>query len=126
MRCPRLSRARRRRFSTWRARSPKPFGSGRSRSMPLKSGSSKKVVSANIKRELAAGKPRAQSVAIAMSKAGEAYGDFPDRYDDQGAGPGPARPGDSSEQERVPQGERSGRRRGGEKGRYRGGADHLK
>lgn len=39
--------------------------------MPLKSGSSKKVVSANIATERAAGKPPKQAVAIAMSKAGK-------------------------------------------------------
>jgi hypothetical protein len=38
--------------------------------MPLKSGKSDKVVSANIKTEMAAGKPQKQAVAIAMSKAG--------------------------------------------------------
>ena len=38
--------------------------------MPLKKGTSKAVVAANIKTEMKAGKPRAQSVAIAMSKAG--------------------------------------------------------
>ena len=38
--------------------------------MPLKSGSSNKVVSANIKTEMAADKPQKQAVAIAMSKAG--------------------------------------------------------
>lgn len=37
--------------------------------MPLKSGKSKKAVSANIKTEMAAGKPQKQAVAIAMSKA---------------------------------------------------------
>ena len=40
--------------------------------MPLKSGSSKAVVSANIRTEMHAGKPQAQSVAIAMRKAGKA------------------------------------------------------
>lgn len=38
--------------------------------MPLKSGKSKAVVSANIKTEMKAGKPQKQAVAIAMSKAG--------------------------------------------------------
>lgn len=38
--------------------------------MPLQSGKSKKVISANIKTEIAHGKPQKQAVAIAMSKAG--------------------------------------------------------
>lgn len=37
--------------------------------MPLKSGKSRKVISENIKTEMAAGKPRNQAIAIAMSKA---------------------------------------------------------
>lgn len=39
--------------------------------MPLKKGSSKKVISANIATEIRAGRPRKQAVAIAMNKAGK-------------------------------------------------------
>lgn len=38
--------------------------------MPLKKGSDKKVISANIKTEMKHGKPQKQAVAIAMRMAG--------------------------------------------------------
>lgn len=40
--------------------------------MPLKTGSSQKIVSSNIRTEVAAGKPRRQAIAIALAKAGKA------------------------------------------------------
>ena len=40
--------------------------------MPLKTGKSNKVISENIATERKAGKPEAQSIAIAMSEAGKA------------------------------------------------------
>ena len=39
--------------------------------MPLKEGKSQDVISSNIRTEMAAGKPRDQAVAIALSKAGK-------------------------------------------------------
>ena len=45
--------------------------------MPLKTGKSKAVVSGNIKREMAAGKPQKQAVAIALNTARKAGAKIP-------------------------------------------------
>jgi hypothetical protein len=39
--------------------------------VPLKKGSSQKVISSNIRREIKAGRPRKQAIAIAMRSAGK-------------------------------------------------------
>jgi len=39
--------------------------------MPLKKGSSSKVIGFNIRTEVGHGKPKAQAIAIALSKAGK-------------------------------------------------------
>lgn len=47
--------------------------------MPLKPGKSKAVISSNIKKEMSAGKPQRQAVAIALHNAGVNYIKSPKR-----------------------------------------------
>ncbi len=44
--------------------------------MPLKQGKSKKVISSNIKKELASGKSQKQAVAVALNKANKKKGKY--------------------------------------------------
>jgi hypothetical protein len=48
--------------------------------MPLKKGSSREAISANIRAELRAGKPLKQAVAIALQKAGKRRPKRPRRF----------------------------------------------
>jgi hypothetical protein len=46
---------------------------GGGRNMPLKPGTSKKVVSENIRELVKSGRPQKQAIAIAMDKAGKGW-----------------------------------------------------
>lgn len=50
--------------------------------MPLETGKSREAISRNIKREIEAGKPQEQAVAIALRTAGVARGDAIHNYMD--------------------------------------------
>ena len=56
---------------TRKAQRPAGFLAAKERAMPLKKGKSPKVISANIRTEVHAGKPQKQAIAIAMRKAGK-------------------------------------------------------
>ncbi len=45
--------------------------------MPLKKGTSKEIISKNIKKEIDSGKPRKQAVAIALNEASESGAKIP-------------------------------------------------
>ncbi|HUZ33907.1 MAG TPA: hypothetical protein VMV19_17635 [Xanthobacteraceae bacterium] len=48
--------------------------------MPLEKGGSRTAISANVAREMKAGKPQKQAVAIALKTAGKSYNDSINSY----------------------------------------------